>query len=81
MNRRTSLWIAIGILVFVAAFAVVAGGFLWPRQQLEHGPWTTDPAGSVGPDTTPSSSGLAPDSAPRDETPDGGDSLPDTPPP
>jgi len=79
-RRRTSLWIAIGILAFVTAFAVVAGGFLWPRQQLEHGPWA-DPASSVETDSGPSSSVPDPDSAPRGKTPDGGDSLPGAPPP
>lgn len=41
MSRRA--WIVL-VVVLVAAFAVVVGGFLWPRPQFRKGPWA--PQGS-----------------------------------
>lgn len=36
MSRRG--WIVLVVLV-VALFALIIGGFLWPRPQFERGPW------------------------------------------
>jgi hypothetical protein len=33
-------WIALVTVVLIALFAVVVGGFLWPRPQFQRGPWT-----------------------------------------
>lgn len=35
-----SRWIILVIVLLVALFAVVVGGFLWPRPQFRKGPWT-----------------------------------------
>jgi len=32
-------WIVLAIVAVVALFALVVGGFLWPRPQWEKGPW------------------------------------------
>jgi hypothetical protein len=32
-------WIVLVIVVVGALFALVVGGFLWPRPQWEKGPW------------------------------------------
>ena len=44
-------WVALIAVFLIAVFAVVAGGFLWPRPQFQRGPWTgpdAAPADSVG---------------------------------
>ena len=37
-------WIILAVVVLLALFAVVIGGFLWPRPQWEKGPWNPDRA-------------------------------------
>lgn len=32
-------WIILAAVLLVALFAVVIGGFLWPRPQWDKGPW------------------------------------------
>lgn len=45
-------WIALILVLLIALFAVVVGGFLWPRPQFQRGPWAgsgpapTDSAGA-----------------------------------
>ncbi len=40
-------WIALAVVLLIALFAVVAGGFLWPRPQFQRGPWAV-PGDSAG---------------------------------
>lgn len=40
-------WIALIVVLLIAVFAVVVGGFLWPRPQFQRGPWM-GPGDSVG---------------------------------
>lgn len=45
-----SRWIVLVVVLLVALFAVVVGGFLWPRPQFRKGPWMgerTGPADSL----------------------------------
>ncbi len=44
MTRRdkTVLLVAVALLA-IAVFALVAGGFLWPRPQFRNGPWEAPP--------------------------------------
>lgn len=43
-------WILLIVVLLIALFAVVVGGFLWPRPQFRHGPWAgPGPADSVDP--------------------------------
>ena len=35
-------WIAIAVVI-VGLFAIVVGGFLWPRPQFRSGPWGDRP--------------------------------------
>lgn len=46
-------WIALVVVLLIALFAVVVGGFLWPRPQFRRGPWS-------GPDPVPGDSVGAP---------------------
>lgn len=40
MSRSRRRWLLVAlILALIAGFAVVAGGFLWPRPQFRLGPW------------------------------------------
>lgn len=32
-------WVVLAIVVLVALFAIVVGGFFWPRPQWDRGPW------------------------------------------
>lgn len=32
-------WILLIVILLIALFAVVVGGFLWPRPQFRRGPW------------------------------------------
>jgi hypothetical protein len=32
-------WVALIVVLLIALFAVVVGGFLWPRPQFRRGPW------------------------------------------
>jgi hypothetical protein len=44
-------WVALIVVLMIALFAVVVGGFLWPRPQFRRGPWTGPgpaPEGSPG---------------------------------
>lgn len=44
-------WIALIVVLLIALFAVVVGGFLWPRPQFRRGPWAGPgpaPADSLG---------------------------------
>jgi hypothetical protein len=45
-------WIVIAVIA-VALFAIVVGGFLWPRPQFRKGPWT----GNVPIESLPADSG------------------------
>ena len=45
-------WIVVALIV-IGLFAIVVGGFLWPRPQFRKGPWT-------GSDTLPTET-LLPD--------------------
>lgn len=36
-------WIALIVVALIALFAVIVGGFLWPRPQFRSGPWTDGP--------------------------------------
>ena len=36
-------WIALAVVI-VGLFAIVVGGFLWPRPQFRSGPWGDRPA-------------------------------------
>ena len=42
MARVRARWVVVGAVVAAAAFALIVGGFLWPRPQFEEGraPWT-----------------------------------------
>ncbi len=45
-----SRWIVLVVILLVALFAVVVGGFLWPRPQFRRGPWMGEgatPADSI----------------------------------
>jgi hypothetical protein len=44
MARVRSRWLLIALAVAIALFAIVVGGFLWPRPQFERGrtPWTLE---------------------------------------
>jgi hypothetical protein len=53
-------WIALIAILLIALFAVVVGGFLWPRPQFQRGPWT-------GPGAVPADSGHALDKGPPGE--------------
>jgi hypothetical protein len=37
-----SRWIVIAVIA-IGLFAIVVGGFLWPRPQFRKGPWTGAP--------------------------------------
>ena len=44
-------WMALILVLLIAFFAIVVGGFLWPRPQFQRGPWVGPgavPADSVG---------------------------------
>ena len=44
MNRRDkNVLILAAILLAFAVFALVVGGFLWPRPQFQRGPWESPP--------------------------------------
>jgi hypothetical protein len=47
-------WIVIAVIA-VGLFAVVVGGFLWPRPQFRRGPWTG--AGAPPVESLPADSG------------------------
>ena len=54
-------WILLIVLLLIALFAVVVGGFLWPRPQFRRGPWAGPgpvPADSVGPPAKAEAPGL-----------------------
>ncbi|MGH7543209.1 MAG: hypothetical protein ACREK7_04650 [Gemmatimonadota bacterium] len=53
-------WVALITVLLIAVFAVVVGGFLWPRPQFRLGPWT-------GPGAVPADSGRALDEGPPGE--------------
>ncbi|MGH7570350.1 MAG: hypothetical protein ACREMK_00715 [Gemmatimonadota bacterium] len=36
-------WIVLIVVLLITLFAVVVGGFFWPRPQFRKGPWATDP--------------------------------------
>ena len=36
-------WIILIVVLLIALFAVIVGGFLWPRPQFRQGPWTGQP--------------------------------------
>lgn len=38
------------VVLAVALFALIVGGFFWPRPQMRRGPWV--PADSTAPDST-----------------------------
>lgn len=50
--------IAAALLVVIAIFALVVGGFLWPRPQFQRGPWEAPPA-EPAPDALPAVRGTA----------------------
>lgn len=35
-------WIVLIVVLLITLFAVVVGGFFWPRPQFRKGPWTAD---------------------------------------
>lgn len=57
MSRRAR--ITLFVVLAVALFALIVGGFFWPRPQMQRGPWAP-------PDSTPGSA--APGSAAPDST-------------
>lgn len=52
-------WIALVTVLLIALFAILVGGFLWPRPQFQRGPWAGpgaapgDSAGASVEDTAP----------------------------
>lgn len=40
-------WIVLIAVLLIALFAVVVGGFLWPRPQFRRGPWSGPGPASV----------------------------------
>ena len=44
--RRTG-WIVLVAVLLITFFAVVVGGFFWPRPQFRKGPWSTEPPAAV----------------------------------
>jgi hypothetical protein len=59
MARIRARWVVIAVAVAMVLFAIVVGGFLWPRPQFERGrtPWTLE-------DTAPSRADSLPSAAP-----------------
>ncbi|MDX1624305.1 MAG: hypothetical protein R3199_10045 [Gemmatimonadota bacterium] len=56
MSRRG--WIVLAVVLVVALFALIIGGFLWPRPQFERGPWRDPgPAGGGAPAGAPAEPG------------------------
>ncbi len=49
-----ALWIVAAVVTLVLAFAVVAGGFFWPRPQFERGPWASPSRQSDAPGSSSS---------------------------
>lgn len=53
MNRRDKkVLVLAAILLAFAIFALVVGGFLWPRPQFRKGPWESPPV-QPAPDALP----------------------------
>ncbi len=40
-------WIVLIVLLLITLFAVVVGGFFWPRPQFQRGPWETEPQAAI----------------------------------
>ncbi len=60
MSRRAR--IALIVVLAVALFALIVGGFFWPRPQMQRGPWVTPDSlapGSATPDSAPNSTAPA----------------------